>query len=98
MSKYVCRLCGKKFNTLHELGTHVRSEKAQLRKSGAWRPQLTPPSSYTPNPYKILRIQKAGNSRRLSVTKLLPEDWNIIKAHTVKMNKDEIWIHVERLG
>lgn len=98
MKKYTCKICGKQFDKLHELGSHVWSEKVKMMKQQGWRPQLTPPRGHKPKHHAILRIEKMGNSRRVCVTKLIPKDWNIVRAYTVEADKDEVWIHMERIG
>ena len=47
---------------------------------------------------RILRIYRLGASRAVNVTKILPEDWEVVKADVIKNTSDYIIVKYEAIA
>jgi hypothetical protein len=95
---YICKKCGQRFKHFHELGNHVRHERAQEKRETAGGYPISDMPKNIPKHYKIIKIESVGDSRRIYCTVFMPPSWTIVKAHKPVQRDGGIWVYFEPLS
>lgn len=56
-----------------------------------------PRDSKVERPYHLRKLTKSGSARYLSVGKLLPKEWEVVKVYVITHDNDTITLQLERL-
>ncbi|MCL6579340.1 MAG: C2H2-type zinc finger protein [Candidatus Bathyarchaeota archaeon] len=94
---YVCSVCGAKFNTLNELGTHRNQEQAEFRKHLTQRPQLSRVPPVKPKNTAIVKVEHIKGASRIYLTRVIPKGWNVVRMASIPEGENAIWIYMEVL-